>query len=65
LQASAVTDSLGCDASNFKSLAVYAQVKLAEALDKAAKASPDAFDEDGELLPNSLKTAVCCQVSIF
>ncbi|WIA22349.1 hypothetical protein OEZ85_004661 [Tetradesmus obliquus] len=46
----------------FKSLAVYAEVKLAEALDKAAKALPDAVDEDGEPLPNSLKTAVCCQL---
>uniref|UniRef100_A0A383W2L2 Uncharacterized protein n=1 Tax=Tetradesmus obliquus TaxID=3088 RepID=A0A383W2L2_TETOB len=62
LQAAAVTDNLGCDAARFKSLAVYAEVKLAEALEKAAKALPDAFDEDGELLPNSLKTAVCCQL---
>ncbi|KAF6254813.1 hypothetical protein COO60DRAFT_282105 [Scenedesmus sp. NREL 46B-D3] len=62
LQAAAVTDDLGCDASRFKSLAVYAEVKLAEALDKAAKASPVALNEDGEPLPNSLKTAVCCQL---
>jgi hypothetical protein len=62
LQAAAVTDNLGCDASRFKSLAVYAEVKLAEALDKAAKASAEAVDADGEPLPNSLKTAVCCQV---
>lgn len=61
VQAAAVTDGL-CDASKYKSLAVYAEVKLAEALDKAAKTAPDAVDEDGQLPPNSLKTAVCCQV---
>lgn len=60
-QAADVTDNL-LDGSKYKSLAVYAEVKLAEALDKASKTQPDAVDDDGEVLPNSLKTAVCFQV---
>jgi hypothetical protein len=67
-QAADVTDSL-LDASKYKSLAVYAEVRLAEALDKAAQACPNsiagAAPEDcneGQPLPNPLATAVCCQV---
>lgn len=60
-QAADVTDGL-LDASKYKSLAVYAEVKLAEALDKASKVQPDTVNGDGEMLPNSLKTAVCFQV---
>eukprot|EP00878_Enallax_costatus_P041740 GHUV01048613.1.p1 GENE.GHUV01048613.1~~GHUV01048613.1.p1 ORF type:complete len:123 (+),score=34.44 GHUV01048613.1:337-705(+) len=60
-QAADITDNL-LDVSKYKSLAVYAEVKLAEALDRAAKVQPDTVNEDGELLPNSLKTAVCFQV---
>jgi hypothetical protein len=61
VQAADVTSNL-LDASKYKSMALYAEVKLAEALDKAARACPDAADQDGQLLPNQLKTAVCCQV---
>lgn len=67
-QAAEVTDGL-LDASKYKSLAVYAEVRLAEALDRAAQACPNsiagAAPEDcneGQPLPNPLGTAVCCQV---
>lgn len=67
-QAADITDDL-LDASKYKSLAVYAEVKLAEALDKAAQACPNSIAgaapedcEDGQPLPNPLATAVCCEV---
>lgn len=63
-QAGDVTTNL-LDASKYKSLSVYAEVKLAEALEKASKLQPDAVDEAGDLLPNSLKTAVCLQVNPY
>ena len=50
------------DASQYKSLAIYAETKLAQALDNSSKACPDTYDIDGELLPNKLRSAVCCQV---
>lgn len=67
-QAADVTDSL-LDASKYKSLAVCAEVRLAEALDKAAQACPNSITgaapedcDEGQPLPNPLATAVCCQV---
>lgn len=67
-QAAEVTEGL-LDASKYKSLAVYAEVRLAEALDKAAQACPNSIAgaapedcDEGQPLPNPLGTAVCCQV---
>lgn len=67
-QAADITDGL-LDADKYKSLAVYAEVRFAEALDKAAQACPNSIAgaapedcEDGQPLPNPLTTAVCCQV---
>jgi hypothetical protein len=50
------------DSSQYKSLAIYAETKLAQALDNSSKSCPDMYDIDGELLPNKLRSAVCCQV---
>jgi hypothetical protein len=70
-QAADITDGL-LDESKYKSLAVYAEFRLAEALDKAAQRCPSSIAgaapedcEDGQPLPNPLATAVCCQVGIM
>lgn len=42
--------------------ALWAEVRLAEALDKAGAACPPTVDADGEPLPSELQVAVCCQV---
>jgi hypothetical protein len=69
-QAADVTDGL-LDASKYKSLAVYSEVRLTEALDKAAKACPNSIAgaapedcDERQPLPNPLATAVCCQVRL-
>lgn len=45
-----------------KSLALLAELRLAEALEKAGRVAPVQVDEDGLPLPHKLRTAVCCQV---
>jgi hypothetical protein len=45
-----------------KSLALLAELRLAEALEKAGRVAPVQLDEDGLPLPHKLRTAVCCQV---
>lgn len=50
------------------SLALLAELRLAEALEKAGRAPPAAqllADEGGRPLPHKLRTAVCCQVSCW
>lgn len=46
----------------YKSIALHAEVKLAEALERCTRVLPTAYTDDGEEKPNKLKTAVCCQV---
>lgn len=60
-QAAGITRELE-DVSKYKSLALFAEVKLSEALEACAKACPDVHEADGALIPNKLRTAVCCQV---
>lgn len=53
-------DVTGSD--KYKSMALHAEVKLAEALERCARLCPTSYNSDGEAKPNKLKTAVCCQV---
>lgn len=46
----------------YKSLALHAEVKLAEALERCTRVCPTAYTSEGEEKPNKLKTAVCCQL---
>eukprot|EP00798_Chlamydomonas_sp_ICE-L_P026371 gene26371-17465_t len=46
----------------YKSIALHAEVKLAEALEKSARVCPTTHAPGGEERPNKLKTAVCCQL---
>ncbi|GAX74229.1 hypothetical protein CEUSTIGMA_g1678.t1 [Chlamydomonas eustigma] len=46
----------------YKSIALHAEVKLAEALEKCDRVSPTVLTKDGEERPNRLRTAVCCQL---
>ncbi len=46
----------------YKSVALHAEVKLAEALERCTRVCPTAYAPGGEEKPNKLKTAVCCQV---
>lgn len=52
-------------ADRFKSLAVHAEVKLAEALERCTRMCPTTSTSDGQPKPNTLKTAVCCQVGAW
>ncbi|KAK9823405.1 hypothetical protein WJX72_002526 [[Myrmecia] bisecta] len=61
-QAQAEQLTQGVNAPSYRSLAVYAQVKLTEALDKCDQASPPRLAEDDTVLPDRLRTAVCCQL---
>ena len=61
LQARDITIDIS-SSERYKSIALHAEVKLAEALEKCLKVSPTAFSQVGEEQPNKLKTAVCCQV---
>lgn len=45
------------------SVCIQLEVKLAEALDRCDSLSPPQADDDGQLLPNKLRTAVCCKAS--
>lgn len=47
----------------YKSLALHAEVKLAESLERCERVCASTFTPTGEAKPNKLKTAVCCQVS--
>lgn len=47
----------------YKSLALHAEVKLAESLERCERVCASTFTPAGEAKPNKLKTAVCCQVS--
>ncbi|KAL0056403.1 hypothetical protein WJX82_010947 [Trebouxia sp. C0006] len=44
------------------SVCIQLEVKLAEALDKCDSLCPPQADDHGQLLPNKLRTAVCCKV---
>src|SRR5690349_19516837 len=48
----------------YKSIALHAEVKLAEALERCARVCPATFAPGGEEKPNKLKSAVCCQVCL-
>ena len=53
------------DTTDFRSLAIAFEVRAAEALDRCARhSSGPATDPGGAPLPDALRTAVCCQVSI-
>lgn len=56
-----ITAEVTCS-EKYKSLALHAEVKLAEALERCARLCPDAYTSSGEGKPNKLKTAVCSQV---
>ncbi|KAF5835820.1 hypothetical protein DUNSADRAFT_6854 [Dunaliella salina] len=56
-----ITSEVTCS-EKYKSLALHAEVKLAEALERCTRLCPDAYNSDGEEKPNKLKTAVCCQL---
>ena len=45
------------------SVCIQLEVKLAEALDRCDSLSPPQADDDGQVLPNKLRTAVCCKAS--
>ena len=61
-QAKDVTGDLATS-EKFVSIALHAEVKLKEALERCMRVSPPALAPGGEEKPNRLKTAVCCQVS--
>ncbi|GFH13853.1 uncharacterized protein HaLaN_09809 [Haematococcus lacustris] len=46
----------------FKSLALHAEVKLAEALERCNRVHPTVYSSEGEERPNKLRTAVSCQL---
>jgi len=46
----------------YKSLALHAEVKFAEALERCMRVQPPAYTANGEEKPSKLKTAVCCQL---
>ena len=46
-----------------QSVCIQLEVKLAEALDRCDSLSPPQAGIDGQLLPNKLRTAVCCKAS--
>ncbi|GFH10534.1 uncharacterized protein HaLaN_05861 [Haematococcus lacustris] len=54
------TDSASSE--KFKSLALHAEVKLAEALERCNRVHPTVYSSEGEERPNKLRTAVSCQV---
>eukprot|EP00983_Pelagomonas_calceolata_P133339 1161956-Pelagomonas_calceolata.AAC.16 len=56
-----ITSEVTCS-EKYKSLALHAEVKLAEALERCTRLCPDAYNSEGEGKPNKLKTAVCSQV---
>lgn len=45
----------------YKSIALYAEVKLSQALDACTDVCPDVQQEDGTPAPNKLRAAVCMQ----
>ncbi|GIL93231.1 hypothetical protein Vretimale_8150 [Volvox reticuliferus] len=60
-QAKEITSDLtGSD--KYKSLALHAEVKLAEALERCERVSPVTRTSSGEERPNKLRTAVACQL---
>lgn len=56
-----ITAEVTCS-EKYKSLALHAEVKLAEALERCTRLCPSTYSSDGEEMPNKLKTAVCSQV---
>ncbi|KAL6758088.1 hypothetical protein V8C86DRAFT_2608914 [Haematococcus lacustris] len=54
------TDSASSE--KFKSLALHAEVKLAEALERCNRVHPTVYSSEGEERPNKLRTAVSCQL---
>ncbi|KAG2492242.1 hypothetical protein HYH03_009486 [Edaphochlamys debaryana] len=61
LQAKEITSDLA-SSDKYKSLALHAEVKLAEALERCERVSPLATAPTGEERPNKLRTAVACQL---
>ncbi|KAG2431074.1 hypothetical protein HXX76_009607 [Chlamydomonas incerta] len=60
-QARDITSDLTAS-DKYKSLALHAEVKLAEALERCERVSPLAHTAAGEERPNKLRTAVACQL---
>ncbi|PNW73319.1 hypothetical protein CHLRE_14g627650v5 [Chlamydomonas reinhardtii] len=60
-QARDITSDLAAS-DKYKSLALHAEVKLAEALERCERVSPLAHTPAGEERPNKLRTAVACQL---
>lgn len=56
-----ITAEVTCS-DKYKSLALHAEVKLAEALERCTRLCPDTYSSEGDEKPNKLKTAVCSQV---
>ena len=50
------------DSTRQVSVCIQLEVKLAEALDKCDSLCPPQADDNGQPLPNKLRTAVCCKV---
>ncbi|KAG1666393.1 hypothetical protein FOA52_006502 [Chlamydomonas sp. UWO 241] len=60
-QAKEITSDM-ITSEKYKSLALHAEVKLAEALERCERVSPASVSTSGNDKPNRLKTAVCCQL---
>ncbi|GLC45208.1 hypothetical protein PLESTB_000724800 [Pleodorina starrii] len=60
-QAKEITSDLTAS-DKYKSLALHAEVKLAEALERCERVSPVSHTSSGEERPNKLRTAVACQL---
>ncbi|KXZ49013.1 hypothetical protein GPECTOR_23g102 [Gonium pectorale] len=60
-QAKEITSDLTAS-DKYKSLALHAEVKLAEALERCERVSPTTQTPTGEERPNKLRTAVACQL---
>ncbi|KAG2448090.1 hypothetical protein HYH02_007115 [Chlamydomonas schloesseri] len=60
-QAKEITSDLTAS-DKYKSLALHAEVKLAEALERCERVSPLTHNAAGEERPNKLRTAVACQL---
>jgi hypothetical protein len=60
-QAREITSDISTS-DRYKSIALHAEVRLAEALEKAMRVSPTSTSTSGEERPNKLRTAVCCQL---
>ena len=60
-QAKDITSDVS-SSDKYQSIALRAEVKLAEAFERCTRVCPTSWTPAGEEKPNKLKTAVCCQV---